>query len=53
MPFGLINVRATFQRAMDSSFKDFQDRIIIVYLDDLTVFLKERKNHLRDLSAVL
>lgn len=53
MPFGLINAGATFQRAMDSSFKDFRDRIIVVYLDNLTVFLKERKNHLRDLSAVL
>ncbi|XP_059066204.1 uncharacterized protein LOC131857547 [Cryptomeria japonica] len=25
MPFGLINARETFQRAMDSSFKDFHD----------------------------
>ncbi|XP_059066647.1 uncharacterized mitochondrial protein AtMg00860-like [Cryptomeria japonica] len=38
---------------MDSSFKDFPDRIIVVYLDDLTVFSKERKNHLKDLRAVL
>lgn len=53
MPFGLINVGETFQSAMDSSFRDFHDRIIVVYLDDLTVFSKERKNHLKDLRAVL
>lgn len=53
MPFGLINAGATFQRAMDSSFRDFSDRIIVVYLDDLTVFSKDRKNHLKDLRAVL
>lgn len=52
MPFGLINAEATFQRAMDSSFKDFCDRIIVVYLDHLTVFSKERKNHLIDLKAI-
>ncbi|XP_059068980.1 uncharacterized protein LOC131859359 [Cryptomeria japonica] len=38
---------------MDSSFRDFRDRIIVIYLDDLTVFSKERKNHLKDLRAVL
>lgn len=53
MPFGLINVGATFQRAMDSSFKDFHDRIIVVYLDDLTVFSKVRKNYLQDIRVVL
>lgn len=53
MPFSLINARVTFQRAMDSSFKDFRDRIIVVYLDDLMVFSKKRTDHFQDLSAVL
>lgn len=53
IPFGLINVGATFQRAMDLSFGHLKDRIIVVYLDDLTVFLKRRKHHLRDLRQVL
>ena len=30
MPFGLINVGATFQRAMNSSFKDLRDSIIVI-----------------------
>ncbi|XP_059066677.1 uncharacterized protein LOC131857908 [Cryptomeria japonica] len=53
MPFGLINTGATFQRAMDYSFKDIHDRIIVVYLNDLTVFSKVRKNYLQDLRLVL
>jgi hypothetical protein len=31
MPFGLINVGATFQRAMDHAFKDFLSKFIVVY----------------------
>lgn len=53
MPFGLINAGATFQRDMDSFFKDFRDKMIVVCLDDLTVFSKKRTDHFRDLSVVL
>ncbi|KAH9319370.1 hypothetical protein KI387_021139, partial [Taxus chinensis] len=35
MPFGLINVGATFQRGMDLAFKDLK-HYIVIYLDDLT-----------------
>ena len=40
MPFGLINVGATFQRLMHHSFADFNNKIIVMYLDDLIVFSK-------------
>jgi hypothetical protein len=53
MPFSLINAGATFQQAMNSSFKDLRDGIIIIYLDDLTVFSKKRKYHSKDLFIVL
>ncbi|XP_059076546.1 uncharacterized protein LOC131875864 [Cryptomeria japonica] len=53
MPFGLINVGATFQRAMDLSFGDLRNKIIIVYLDDLTVFSKKREEHAYHLECVL
>ncbi|KAH9310023.1 hypothetical protein KI387_037934, partial [Taxus chinensis] len=36
MPFGLINVGATFQRAMDLNFDGLKGKCIVVYLDDLT-----------------
>ena len=52
MPFGLINAGATFQRAMDIAFKGLINRIVVVYLDDITVFSKERSSHLQDLNQI-
>ena len=45
MPFGLINVGATFQRAMDTYFRCLIGRGAVVYLDDITVFSKKREDH--------
>ena len=53
IPFGLINDGANFLRDMNSSLTDLKDEIIIIYLDDLTIFSKKRENHLRDLEKVL
>lgn len=53
MQFCLINAGVTFQQAMDLSFGHLKDKIIVMYLDDLTIFSKRRKHHLRDLRQVL
>ena len=37
MPFGLINVPATFYNLMSSVFYDYLDRFVVVYLDDIEV----------------
>ncbi|XP_059077844.1 uncharacterized protein LOC131876445 [Cryptomeria japonica] len=47
------NKGVKFRRAMELSFGHLKDKIIVVYLDDLTVFSKRRKHHLRDLRQVL
>ena len=39
--FGLINVGATFQRAMDTAFRGLINKLVVVYLDDITVFSKK------------
>eukprot|EP00253_Pinus_taeda_P003411 PITA_03411 len=52
MPFGLINAGATFQREMDIAFKGLINKIVVVYLDDITVFSKKRSNHLHDLNQI-
>lgn len=39
-PFGLINVDATFQRAMDIVFKGLVNKSVVIYLDDITVYSK-------------
>ena len=46
MPFGLMNARATFQRAMDIAFSEDIGYFIIIYLDDITVFYKTDEEHL-------
>jgi hypothetical protein len=45
MPFGLSNVGATFQRAMQLAFDDIISNIIHAYLDDLTVYSKTQSDH--------
>ncbi|KAH9296663.1 hypothetical protein KI387_044243 [Taxus chinensis] len=46
MPFGLSNAGATFQRAMDMAFKGLINEIVLIYLDDITVFSKNAADHL-------
>ena len=45
IPFGLINEGATFQWAMDIAFRGLLGKLVVVYLDDVTVFSKDRANH--------
>ena len=52
MPFGLINVGATFQRAMDITFKGLINKSVVIYLDDITVYSKKRSDHLKDLKQI-
>ena len=52
MPFGLLNVGSTFQRAMDQAFDDLIGKIITIYQDDLIVFSKERDDHVKHLKKV-
>ena len=52
MPFGLKNVGATFQRAMDMAFANEKDIFLVVYLDDLTIFSKSDEEHLFHLTKV-
>jgi hypothetical protein len=49
MPFGLMNVGATFQRAMDFIFSDYLFKFIVVYQDDIIVFSKNRDDHITHL----
>ena len=52
MPFGLINARATFQRAMDIAFHGLIGHNIVVYLDDVTIFSKKREEHAFHLKQI-
>ncbi|GBG59915.1 hypothetical protein CBR_g66721 [Chara braunii] len=53
MPFGLTNAPATFQRTMNDIFRDILEQYVIVYLDDILVYSRTLKEHLRHLHDVL
>ena len=46
IPFGLMNVGATFQRAVDIAFSEEKDKFVVIYLDDITVYCKTDEKHL-------
>ena len=52
MPFGLMNIGATFRRAMDIAFLEEIGYFIVIYLDDITVFSKIDEEHLAHLRKV-
>jgi hypothetical protein len=52
MPFGLMNARATFQRAMDMAFIREKGRFVVIYLDDITIFSRFDKEHCCHLRKV-
>ena len=53
MPFGLCNAPATFQRCMLSIFSDMVERIMEVYMDDITVYGDDFEECMTNLEAVL
>jgi hypothetical protein len=52
MPFGLMNVGEIFQRAMDIAFIGEKDNFVLIYIDEITVFLKYDKEHYHHLKKV-
>ncbi|KAL6320231.1 hypothetical protein AAG906_005301 [Vitis piasezkii] len=51
MPFGLCNAPATFQRCMLSIFSDMVERIMEVFMDDITVYGSSYEECLMHLEA--
>ena len=53
MPFGLTNAPAAFMDPMKCVFRPYVDQFVVVFIDDILVYSKDRENHDTHLRVVL
>ena len=53
MPFGLINASAAFMDLMNHVFRPYVDQFVVVFIDDILVYSKDRESHETHLRVVL
>ncbi|QRW25665.1 Retrotransposable element Tf2 protein [Rhizoctonia solani] len=53
MPFGLTNAPAAFQHFMNDLFRDLINVTVVIYLDDILIFLEDPKDHPTHVREVL
>ena len=53
LPFGLTNAPAAFMGMMNSVFKPYLDRFVIIFIDDILIYSKSQTEHEQHLRIIL
>ena len=53
MPFGLTNAPAYFVDLMSRVFREFLNKFVVVFVDDILIFSKDEEEHARHLVEVM
>ena len=53
MPFGLTNAPTTAQQFMNDTLREFFDQFCVVYIDDILIYSKTKKEHQEHVCRVL
>ena len=53
MPFGLCNASSTFEILMNQNLKSYIQAFILVFFDDILIYVKTWKGHIHHVDKVL
>jgi len=53
MPFRLCNALATFQRLINKVLRQYLGKFVKVYLDDIIIYSRTKKEYIKHVRAVL
>ena len=53
MPFGLTNAWVVFQHMTNDIFQEYLDHFVVIYLDNILVFLMSMEEHIQQVHLVL